>query len=419
MAVIGKKPAGYSDQDIDRQFAEENPNKQANRSAFEIDKGRIVHSSAFRRLQGKTQVLGVGERDFYRTRLTHSLEVAQIGRGICNEIPNPRDFRIDTDLVEAICLAHDIGHPAFGHSGEEFLNKLMFKEGGFGANAQNLRVVTFIETKRKEGGLNLSRAALDGLTKYPALFEGKRLQRKKPEFVYKDHRKLLAWIKAEVLNKTSRPIECEIAEWADTLAYSVNDIEDNLRAGLIDFVEMKRRADDITRECREYNVEKNEIIEKAKYLHERLILEPKNLRERKATLKKWTSGTIFSLISGCKFYLRDSRERSNRYKFGFEVPQKNKRESKILRATARVLAFKDPRVVTLEYKGRKILEKLYSAFCDRPSLLPRDFQELIADDKSQTRRIVADFISGMTDTYAGEYYCRLFDPGKGSFYQDV
>jgi dGTPase len=421
MAILGKTPDGYIDQDIERQFEEENPKKQANRSAFEIDKGRIVHSAAFRRLQGKTQVLGVGERDFYRTRLTHSLEVAQIGRGICNEIENPKGFKIDTDLVEAICLAHDIGHPAFGHSGEKFLNKLMFEQGGFGANAQNLRVVTFIETKRKEGGLNLSRAALDGLTKYPVVFSGKDSEREKPEFVYSDDAALFKWIKTGVRarNKASRPVECEIAEWADTLAYSVNDIEDNLRAGLLDFVEMERRADEIAQECSKHGVEKKEIIEKAKALQTKLILEPGNLREKKAALKRWTSGTIFSLISGCTFYIRDKEEASNRYRHGFRVPERNKRESKILKATALVLAFKDPRVVTLEFKGRKILERLYEAFCAEPTLLPRDFQELISHQKKATKRIVGDFISGMTDAYAGEYYSRLFEPGKGSFYQDV
>jgi dGTPase len=236
MLVLGKIPRGYTLHDADRQFAEDKPEKQDKRSAFEIDKGRIIHSSAFRRLQGKTQVLGAGERDFYRTRLTHSLEVAQIGRGICNEISNPKDFTIDTDLVEAICLAHDIGHPPFGHSGEGLLNGLTYAEGGFGANAQNLRVVTFVETKRKEGGLNLSRAALDGLTKYPTLFDWNKFRHKQPEFVYREHSSLLDWIKDGVRRPETTPVECQIAEWADTLAYSVNDIEDNFRAGIIDFV---------------------------------------------------------------------------------------------------------------------------------------------------------------------------------------
>jgi dGTPase len=419
MFIIGRKPEGYIDEDIERQFEEPNPEKQAKRSAFEIDKGRIIHSSAFRRLQGKTQVLGAGRRDFYRTRLTHSLEVAQIGRGICNEIPQIPDFNVDTDLVEAICLAHDIGHPPFGHSGEGFLNKSMYNDGGFGANAQNLRVVTFVETKRQEGGLNLSRAVLDGLTKYPTLFRKKDFKGRKPEFVYKDHAALLKWIKNGVRSPIQRPIECEIAEWADTSVYSVNDIEDNFRAGLLDFQEMEKRADEIEAVCQGYKITAAEIKALARDLHEKLVIKPTTLRQRKAALKAWTSSTIFSLFDGCKFYVRDADEKSNRYKYGLRVPDVNKRKSKLLKAAAQVLAFKDPRVVTLEHKGRLVLETLYKTFCDETNLLPRDFQEMIASDKKNTKRIVADFVSGMTDTYAGEYYLRLFQPGEGSFYEDV
>ncbi len=419
MFIIGWKPEGYIDDDIARQFEEPNPEKQAKRSAFEIDKGRIIHSSAFRRLQGKTQVLGAGRRDFYRTRLTHSLEVAQIGRGICNEIPAIKEFKVDTDLVETICLAHDIGHAPFGHSGEDFLNKLMYDDGGFGSNPQNLRVVTFVETKREDGGLNLSRAALDGLTKYPTLFEKEKFRDKKPEFVYSEHADLLKWIKEGVRNPLARPIECEISEWADTSVYSVNDIEDNFRAGLVDFLEMEKRAEEIQAACKGYAITEAEIKDLARKLRDELVVKPTTLRQRKVALKGWTSSAIFSLIKGCEFYVRDANEKSNRYKYGFRVPDANKRLSKLLKATALVLAFNDPRVVTLEFKGKRVLEDLYNTFSTHTNLLPRDFQELIAKDERNTKRIVADFVSGMTDTYASEYHQRLFQPGEGSFYEDV
>ncbi len=419
MPTLGKTPVGYTDEDIDREFGEDRPEKQAKRSAFEIDKGRIIHSSAFRRLQGKTQVLGVGERDFYRTRLTHSLEVAQIGRGICNELANPADFIIDADLVEAVCLAHDIGHPPFGHSGEDVLNELAYSDGGFGANAQNLRVVTFVETKRKEGGLNLSRAALDGLTKYPILFDKKQFKERKPKFVYQEHADLLRWIKRGVRSPKNRPVECEIAEWADTLAYSVNDIEDNFRAGIIDFVEMEKRASEIAAAEMGHGYTEQEVVKEARRLHKRLVRGPGSLREKKAALKSWTSSSIFALISGCAFYLRDPKEKSNRYKYGLQVPDGNIRKSKLLKAIALVLVFRDPRVKTLEYKGRFVLGKLYESFRADPGLLPRDFQELVAKEKKNIGRIVADFVSGMTDAYAKEYYGRLFQPWDGSFYQDV
>jgi dGTPase len=169
------------------------------RASFEVDKGRIIHSAAFRRLQGKTQVLGAGERDFYRTRLTHSIEVAQLGRGLCTELE--RVFDPDQDLVETIGLAHDIGHPPFGHSGEAVLNERMTGEnGGFGANPQNLRIVTFLETKYLDSGLDLTRATLDGLVKYPELYSRKHA--KDSSFTYEADCELLAWIKKGVKNPT-------------------------------------------------------------------------------------------------------------------------------------------------------------------------------------------------------------------------
>jgi len=296
----------------------------------------------------------------------------------------------------------------------------MYSNGGFGANAQNLRVVTFVETKREDGGLNLSRATLDGLTKYPILFDEEKFRDKKPEFVYSNHADLLKWIKDGVLNLPVRPIECEIAEWADTSVYSVNDIEDNFRAGLLDFLEMEKRAEEIAAACKGQTITAGEIKESARKLRDELVVRPTTLRQRKVALKRWTSSTLFSLIKGCEFYTRDTNEKSNRYRYGLRVPEANKRTSKLLKATAFVLAFRDPRVVTLEHKGTRVLGELYKAFCDHKDLLPRDFQELIgAKDERDTKRIIADFVSGMTDTYASEYYQRLFQPGEGSFYEDV
>src|SRR6202795_1428652 len=192
MILLGKIPKGYSKWDAER-FEDEGKKqggKDDVRMTYEIDKARVIHSAAFRRLQGKTQVLGVGERDFYRTRLTHSLEVAQIGRGLCREISRPKEFAPDPDLVEAICLAHDIGHPAFGHSGETCLHEKMLCAGGFGANAQNLRIVCFVESKRPNGGLNLTRAMIDGLIKYPRLFDPERYA-KCSKFVCRDDETLI------------------------------------------------------------------------------------------------------------------------------------------------------------------------------------------------------------------------------------
>jgi dGTPase len=173
---MSKRRLKYNESDQARRGG--NPSSAADRAEFEVDKGRIIHSAAFRRLQGKTAVLGVGERDFYRTRLTHSLEVAQLGRGLCKELDG--DVEPDPDLVEAICLAHDIGHPPFGHSGERHLDEILgTKRGGFGANPQNLRIVASLEAKYDNVGLDLTRATLDGLVKYPEIYDPTKQQKGK------------------------------------------------------------------------------------------------------------------------------------------------------------------------------------------------------------------------------------------------
>ena len=152
-------------------------------------------------------------------------------------------------MVETICLAHDIGHSAFGHPGEDTLNELMREYGGFGSNPQNLRIATFLEPKFKKGGLGLTRATLDGLVKYPVVYDP-ACSSCKPRFTYASDAKTLEWIKEGVKDKFKKPIEGEIADWADEVAYSVNDIEDSLRAGLLSFVDLEMRAEEISREVR-------------------------------------------------------------------------------------------------------------------------------------------------------------------------
>jgi len=435
MHLLGKLHVadGYSEWDCER-FHYEDPAKDKNRSTFEIDKARIIHSASFRRLQGKTQVLGVGARDFYRTRLTHSLEVAQIGRGLTREARNlPAEFKINADLVEAICLAHDIGHPAFGHSGESTLNEKLWDHGGFGANPQNLRLVTFIESKHPEGGLNLSRAALDGLIKYSEPFDGSGKFRRKSKFTYKDDAQLVSEIKG---GRRGKSIEAQIADWSDSVAYSVDDIEDTFRAELLDFFEMRRRADEISTAVKDTLGKKgiqdddsvtgvDAIRKLAMSLHETFV-QPQTLRLRKQSIKKWTSRNIATLIRECEVVVRDGEETSNRYKYGLKIPDHAEREAIVLKAIAEVLVFSDPRVRTLEYKGGLVMASLYDTFVKDADnlLLPLDFKEMIEDEEvlkkhGPRERLIADFLAGMTDQYAFQYHRRLFLPGAGSFYEAV
>jgi dGTPase len=429
------------------------------RPDFEIDKARIIHSGAFRRLQGKTQVLGVGERDFYRTRLTHSLEVAQIGRGLCVEIPSP--IKISQDLVEAICLAHDIGHSPFGHSGEKVLHKKLngflknkadskdksdtprFSEsereeilqgGGFGANPQNLRIVALLEPKVPEGGLDLTRATLDGLVKYPKQYDYKNHNESKSFYV--SDKELFDWIKDGIKNKDRQPIEGQIADWADQMAYSINDMEDIVRAGLLNFSDMRSRKRDISEQAvmdfRKSREKRGEInaeppadllptaIESLSREFESLFLAPSTLRDRKINLKDWTSKTIKRLKEGCRIESLGNDEKSIRYKVQFNVPAPAEGLSVLLKTVAFVLVFSDPRVKTLEAKGKLVIEALFEKFQENEGLLPLDFQEMIKlSSYGGKERLVVDFISGMTDRYAYSYYSRLTQPGSGSFYEFV
>ena len=190
------------------------------RDPFEVDRARIVHSSAFRRLQGKTQIFGVGEGDFYRTRLTHSMEVAQVGKGLAlflNRQPELVDAPLSTELVEAACLAHDLGHPPFGHNGEEALQACMQAHGGFEGNAQNLRILTRLEAKREGYGLDLTRATLEAVLKYLEPYGARKAARGAgpaaalavEKCYYDDDADVVAWIRDDASHR-HRSLESEV-----------------------------------------------------------------------------------------------------------------------------------------------------------------------------------------------------------------
>src|SRR3954465_7757676 len=224
--------ASYDERDRERWVVEAAKSTATERGDFERDRARVLHSAALRRLAAKTQGVGVGESDFPRTRLTHSLECAQIGRELAAALG------ADPDLVDTACLAHDLGHPPFGHNRETALADFAAACGGFEGNAQSLRVLTRLEAKiiRPSGqggevsaGLNLTRATLDAATKYPW-----HRQQGTPKFgVYDDDTAVFEWARDGAPGR-ARCIEAQIMDWADDVAYSVHDLEDGVQAGHVD-----------------------------------------------------------------------------------------------------------------------------------------------------------------------------------------
>lgn len=398
------------------------------RPPFEVDRARIVHSSAFRRLQGKTQIFGVGEGDFFRTRLTHSMEVAQIGKGLAlflNRLPELVDAPVSTELVEAACLAHDLGHPPFGHNGEAALQVAMQRHGGFEGNAQNLRILTRLEAKRAGLGLDLTRATCEAVLKYLEPYsQRKALRGNSPDALlqvekcyYDDDTEIVSWIRQGARHHF-RSLEAEIMEWADDIAYSVHDLEDGLHADLIRMDHFghegtleriaayarKKGAHDVTAEAVQQL-----MMDLLSGLRAPLATQVKERR------KALTSRLIHRFIThtGLK-----AREQAPGYGWTLHIPSEIWRETRILMGVEFVLLIRNPRVTTLEHKGRLVIQRLFDAFAqpDSGDLFPEDVREgweLVRHEEHARLRVVCDYIAGMTDAHALRLYQRLFEPGAG------
>jgi len=396
------------------------PRKQDYRSVFHQDRDRLMFTSSFRRLQAKTQVFQAGEYDFYRTRLTHSLEVSRIAESIAIWLRvNHPEVQIDLHLLECICLSHDIGHPPFGHAGERVLNNVMEPYGGFEGNAQTLRILTrtIYSDSGKRSGMSPSRALLDGILKYKRLYRDRAGEEN--HFIYDDQADVLEFCfgpgsLAEKLGTKEvnrfQSLECQVMDLADDIAYSCFDIVDGVKARFL--------ASDKIAGWREENGATLDAVQR-KYLDELLEMMAKNSLQRKMNAIIGELIQKSSLAPTENFMTPQTRRHA--YKL-VRQPEAGQR-MKLHKALAKDLIFGSSALRQIEFKGGRILRKMAGIFFDnylgtsKPTVLvPNEVHRAVinANEKADKARVLCDHLSGMTDAYALRSYKRLLDPDYGS-----
>jgi dGTPase len=408
--------AAYDEHDAARRARE--PGKAAGlpRSPYERDRARVLHSSALRRLAAKTQVVGVGVDDFPRTRLTHSLECAQIGRELGAALG------ADPDVVDAACLAHDLGHPPFGHTGEDALDEAIAAAGGFEGNAQSLRILTRLEAKVADDdignvGLNLTRAVLDAATKYPW-----ERRPDTPKYgVYSDDLDAFMWLRAGTPDDRpeARCLEAQIMDWADDVAYSVHDLEDGIHAGHVDFALLDDPG------------EREAVISITKATYGDADLDVSQLEHALAglrlapwwptgydgsdaalrALKRMTSELIARFCSAAYDATRVAHPGPlHRYDADLVIPARTRAECTLLKGVAVRYVMTRPGVAERQARQRDVIQGLVAALIARaPDALEprlRAHWDSAPGDAAKLR-IVADQVASLTDTSALAWYRRL------------
>ncbi len=344
------------------------------RTAFQRDRDRVIHTAAFRRLDYKTQVFVYHEGDHYRNRLTHTVEVAQIGRSMA------RALGANEDLTEAICLAHDLGHPAFGHTGEVTLNQLMSDHGGFDHQRQTMRIVTILEDRYEDfPGLNLTYEVREGLVKHDT-----------------DH---------DVADATgyepdrAGSLECQISNLADEIAYNIADLDDGLRSGVLDYLDV-----------RELGIWRSAMASLG--LPTNCRLEDK-LRAR--AIRRLMGIEVTDAITATAENLAASGVRTvndiravgkNIAVYSSQIFELNME----LKAFLMKNFYRHPRVVRMAYKANRMLTALFTSYHEEPRQLPKEIQARMLRGNEPAERVICDYIAGMTDRYAILEYKRLYDP---------
>jgi dGTPase len=355
----------------------------AYRSEYQRDRDRIIHCGAFRRLEYKTQVFVNHEGDLFRTRLTHSIEVAQIGRSIA------RTLQLNEDLTEAIALAHDLGHTPFGHSGQDALNACMKDYGGFEHNLQSLRVVDVLEERYADfPGLNLTFETREGILKHCSLKNAEQLGDVGRRFI----------------EKKQPNLESQVANLADEIAYNNHDVDDGLRSGLISVEQL--------REVSLFGEQYAAVQQQYPDLPERVQIHEIVRRMINRLVVDLTEATRQRLVES-KVQSIDDVRNAGKALITFSEPVRE--QSLALKRFLREGLYNHYRVRRMTGKAERIITDLFGVFMDDPRLLPPQFQDKArpaAAEPAARARVVADYIAGMTDRFAIREHRRLFDPAE-------
>ena len=354
--------------------------KPAYRSAFQRDRDRIIHSGAFRRLEYKTQVFVNHEGDMFRTRLTHSIEVAQISRTVA------RALGLNEDLVEAVALAHDLGHTPFGHAGQDALNACMRDYGGFEHNLQSLRVVDLLEERYGSfSGLNLTYETREGILKHCSRANARKLGALGERF----------------LSGGQPSLEAQAANLADEIAYNNHDVDDGLRAGLLDIETLTSAA--FFRERYDAVRARWPALRGRRVVHETI----------RAMINHQTTDLLDTSRAAIDAAGPESVDDVRGHRTGlirFSAPMLE--QHRVLKRLLLSKLYRHYRVVRMSMKAQRIVKDLFDVFFDTPRSLPHDVQRRIGErggNESERARLVADYVAGMTDRFAIAEHRRLFD----------
>lgn len=440
-----------------QRFVADQPREKDHRPPFRRDRGRILHSAAFRCLQAKTQIHAVGENDFYRTRLTHSLEVAQIGSSLVAQLKFAEAFATlaqqlstDTselkqqlspllptnDLIESLCFAHDIGHPPFGHGGEVALNYMMRNNGGFEGNAQTFRLLTKLEPYTLNAGMNLTRRTILGIVKYPTILDESSAQyaqlaesqHSDPRYVkiadwrpgkglFRDDLYMFNWLleplsesdralfgslqkvrsnPQEILKTRFKSLDCSIMELADDIAYGVHDLEDAIVVGVVNVQQWQEALDELKNSQSDWMRQHIEGISK-------------NLFSDQHYLRKNAIGALVNyFITNARWKIQPEFS-DPLLRYNAELPSEVVGVLKVFKKFVQKYVINNVETQRVEYKGQRILTEMFQIFESDPQrLLPTNTANRWRNaEENGKKRVICDYIAGMSDAYALKAYQQL------------